>query len=88
MSVQNETNLKDTLGSYTLEKVFEDIHEYEIYFEFSNKGSADSLSPNRLRVSFKLNGRKQEIFYPDDERIVELIIPITKLQNNPRTKAK
>lgn len=80
--------IRDGSGAYILERVFEDIHEYEIYFEFANKDSADKLTPNRLRISFKLNGRKMELLYPDNERVVEIIIPITKAQNNPRSKDK
>ncbi len=82
------SELKDSTSSYILERVFEDIHEYEIYFEFSNKNSVDKLSLNRLRIIFKLNGRKLELYYPDNERTVELIVPITKKQNNPHAKAK
>lgn len=80
--------LRDVQGSYLLERIFEDIHEYEVYFEFSNQESVDRLTPNVLRFSFKLNGRKIEIFYPDDERVVEFIIPISESQNNPQGKRK
>ena len=85
---KNKPMFKDITGNYILESVFRDVHEYEVYFEFSNKDCIDRLSPNRLRVSFKLNGKKQELYFPDDGRMIELIIPITKGQNNPRTKAK
>ncbi len=83
-----KTELKDDFGNFLLERVFKDVHEYEIYFEFSNKESADKLSPNRLRFLFKLNGRRLEIFYPDEERVVEFMIPISKSQDNPHTKRK
>jgi len=88
MTNKEKMTHKDTFGSYMLERIFEDIHEYEVYFEFSNQESADKLSPNILRFSFKLNGRRIEIFYPDDERVVEFIIPITKSQDNPKSKRK
>ncbi|MBT4761914.1 MAG: hypothetical protein HOO06_09480 [Bdellovibrionaceae bacterium] len=88
MNKKPKSLIKDITGSYILEKVFEDIHEYEVYFEFSNSDKLDKLSPNKFRVKFKLNGRQQEFHYPDNERVIELIIPIKAIQNNPHTKAK
>lgn len=88
MENKEKMTLKDITGNYQLERVFEDIHEYEVYFEFSNHESVDKLSPNLLRISFKLNGRKIEILYPDDERVVEFVIPISESQNNPQEKRK
>lgn len=83
-----KSKLKDEFGGYLLERVFTDVHEYETYFEFSNKESVDKLSPNVLRISFKLNGRKVEMIFPDNERVVEIVIPITKASDNPRKKSE
>lgn len=83
-----KNKLKDITGSYLLERVFDDIHEYEVYFEFSNLDKIDKLTPNKLRVKFKLNARQPEMVYPDNERVVELVVPLKKGQNNSQSRAK
>ena len=86
MKRKAKCELKDVAGGYLLDRVFKDIHEYEIYFEFSNSGKLDNLAPNKIKVKFKVNGVLPELFYPDNERTVELIVPIRLSQNNRQTK--
>lgn len=78
---------RDTTGNYILESIFKDVHEYDVYFEFANHDRIDQLSPNCLQIQFKLNIKNLALHFPDNERMIELVIPITKKQNNARTKA-
>ena len=77
---------KDKLGNYILESVFDDIHEYEAYFGFFNKLGFDKLSPQRLRIEFKLNARKIEMVFINKENLVEILVPINKSQNNTHSR--
>ena len=88
MRRKNKSIIRDVTGSYILASVFKDIHEYDAYFEFSNRDGIDQLSPNRLRITFNLNTKTPELYFPDSERVIKLVIPITKRQNNARTKMK
>ena len=78
--------LKDMTGGYLLERVFKDIHEYEVYFELSNSCKIDKLAPNKLKIKFRVGGEFPEIFYSDNERTIELIVPIKSSQNNRQMK--
>ena len=75
-------------GNYTLDLIFQDIHEYQSYFEFFNIDSIGKISPNEFQITFDLNIKEPKLKFPDDERLIKLVIPIKKSQNNSHSKAK
>ena len=74
--------------NYILESIFQDIHEYEAYFEFFNIASIGKITPNELQITFDLNIKNLALRFSDNERLITLAIPITKSQNNLRSKTK
>ncbi len=87
----NKKKLKKDLvfGAYDLKAIFEDSYEYEVYFKLANSGRILDLCPTEMEVEFSLKIKQLRLSFPDSEpKLVRVMIPINKAQNNTKKRAE
>ena len=85
----NKKKLKKFLvaDAYDLKAIFKDSYEYEVYFELVNSTRILDLCPTDIEVEFSLKIKKLRLSFPDSEpKLVKVMIPITKTQDNPKKR--
>ncbi|MCY4644908.1 MAG: hypothetical protein OXB88_09845 [Bacteriovoracales bacterium] len=76
-------------GNYVLRDIFEDSYEYEVYFHLVNSLNVSDLCPNNFEIELSMKIRKPRLSFPDeDPKLVKLMVPISKAQNNPKKRAE
>ncbi|MCJ8278063.1 MAG: hypothetical protein HRT44_05945 [Bdellovibrionales bacterium] len=77
------------LNAYNLKEMFEDSYEHEVYFELVNSISVLDLCPSDIEIEFSLKVKQPRLSFPDSEpKLVRVIVPLAKSQNNPRKKSE
>ena len=76
-------------SNYTLKEIFADSYEYEIYFQLANSINISNLCPNQIEIDFSTTAKRTRLYFPEDEiKLIKIIVPITKAQNNQKKRSE